>query len=352
MTNRTDNNIDNNKTNQIVGKNGLRIKKYKKLEIIDEKIFEIPTYNQHEIFLNKNYRISLLKEICRHYKIRVSGSKPILINRIYNHLILSKTAVIIQKNGRRYLRSRYNKLLGPALFNRQLCKNDKDLLTFDNVKDILYKEFISYKDNDGNIWGYNIKTLYNLFIKSKGNVISPYTREKIGYNIFYNIKNIIKLSKAFNDKINLSLNEDNEILSQKKKLELRCLELFQYIDELGNYTDIKWFLSLNKTCLIQFIRELMDIWEYRAVLSETVKKEICYPGGNPFRYINMNNINEVNFSNLQKICLTLINQFIKMGINKDSCALGASYVLCALTLVNHDAATALPWLYQSVANID
>ena len=129
MANGMEKNVDSNNTNQIIGKNKgniqniLRTKKYKKLDIIDDKNFEFPTYYQHESFLNKNYRIFLLKEICRYYKIRVSGSKPILINRIYNHLILSKTAVIIQKNGRRYLRIKYNKLLGPALFNRQLCKN-------------------------------------------------------------------------------------------------------------------------------------------------------------------------------------------------------------------------------------
>ena len=35
------------------------------------------------------------------------------------------------------------------------------------------------------------------------------------------------------------------------------------------------------------------------------------------------------------------------GINQDNKALGACYVLGALTIVNENAATALPWLYQS-----
>ena len=42
---------------------------------------------------------------------------------------------------------------------------------------------------------------------------------------------------------------------------------------------------------------------------------------------------------------------VKSGINHDSRALGAYYVLACLTLVNEDAATAMPWLYQSVVPV-
>ena len=40
---------------------------------------------------------------------------------------------------------------------------------------------------------------------------------------------------------------------------------------------------------------------------------------------------------------------ITRGINNASKTLGANYILCALTLVNNDAAENLPWLYQSVS---
>ena len=40
---------------------------------------------------------------------------------------------------------------------------------------------------------------------------------------------------------------------------------------------------------------------------------------------------------------------ISRGINNASKSLGANYILCALTLVNTDAAENLPWLYQSVS---
>ena len=68
--------------------------------------------------------------------------------------------------------------------------------------------------------------------------------------------------------------------------------------------------------------------------------------------INLNTIFTLSHFSLQKLGLSLIERFIKTGINPESSALGASYVLCALTLVNNDAAEALPWLYQSVANLE
>ena len=108
---------------------------------------------------------------------------------------------------------------------------------------------------------------------------------------------------------------------------------------------------MNHHALIEFIRSLIDIWEYRAQLTIEIKKQICFPHGNPFRYINLNEIYYYNFISLQKTTLSIIEQFIKKGIDRDSSNLGASYVLCALTLVNNDAAIAMPWLYQSVSAI-
>ena len=56
-----------------------------------------------------------------------------------------------------------------------------------------------------------------------------------------------------------------------------------------------------------------------------------------------------DISQLQKNALLIINQLITKGISKEHCTLGASYVLCALTLVSEPAAIALPWLFQSVS---
>jgi hypothetical protein len=51
---------------------------------------------------------------------------------------------------------------------------------------------------------------------------------------------------------------------------------------------------------------------------------------------------------VQDIALVIIERLVRSGINRDSRALGANFVLTALTLVNAEAAIALPWLFQSV----
>ena len=47
--------------------------------------------------------------------------------------------------------------------------------------------------------------------------------------------------------------------------------------------------------------------------------------------------------------LAVLEKLVNTGVDKDSKSLGAYYVLGALTLVNQDAATSLPWLFQSVS---
>jgi hypothetical protein len=46
--------------------------------------------------------------------------------------------------------------------------------------------------------------------------------------------------------------------------------------------------------------------------------------------------------------LEVLEKLFNTGVDKDSKSLGAYYVLGALTLVNENAASSLPWLYQSV----
>jgi hypothetical protein len=332
--------------------NDVKSRKIRKVDKVTDENFEIPKYNEYDLVLKKNYRISFLKEICKKYKLRVSGNKPELTNRIYNYLYQSNYAIKIQKNTRKFFRQKYNKLLGPALYKRSLCMNSTDFFTLETIKNIPYIEFFSYKGEDNSVWGFNILSFYNLFIKSGKDVLNPYTREKISCDIFNDIKQIVRLSILFKRPVNITLNDNIENISVKKRIELKCLELFQYMDELGNYTDIKWFMSLNRFQLIKFVRELTDIWEYRAQLEINTKKEICHPYGNPFRYVNLNQIYNLHIISLQKTILSIIEQFIKKGINRESCNLGASYILCGLTLVNYDAAIALPWLYESVAHTE
>ena len=209
--------------------------------------------------------------------------------------------------------------------------------------------FYSFTDNNNQIFGFDIISIHNLLFKYNKKSTNPYNRQPFPKKVIENIKKIKKFSKFFNDNINYDI-EEPEIIPKGKQLELRTVALFHDINELGNYTDAKWFNSLNRNGLIRYIRELLDIWTYRAQLTINIKREICPPNGNPFYLLNVHSINSLSYEVLKEKILNIIELIIKRGINNESKILGSNYVLCALTLVNVDAALSLPWLYQSVAH--
>ena len=96
------------------------------------------------------------------------------------------------------------------------------------------------------------------------------------------------------------------------------------------------------------LRELFDIWNYRANLSQSTQRQICPPNGCPFLHININTLNQLSEENIKKKFIKIIKKFIYSSSNIEQRKLGAVYVLSALTLVNVQAASAMPWLYESV----
>jgi hypothetical protein len=138
-------------------------------------------------------------------------------------------------------------------------------------------------------------------------------------------------------------------VTDSKQLEMKILTLFQKIDSLGNYTNIKWFLELDKKQLIRFARELMDIWNYRANLTYEVKREIVPQRSDPFydRTINVNMLGQHSFIQIRKYCITIIDILINSGMNVNACSLGSYYVLCALTPTQNTYLYPSDWYVQS-----
>lgn len=309
----------------------------------------IPTIETYNELIYNNYNVTQLKSVAKHYKLKISGNKPQLITRIYSFLYFSSYIIKIQKIFRGYLVGKYKKLHGPASIERKLCTNNCDFITMEPIEEINFNQFISYKDTDGFIYGFDITSLHNLFLKSDDEIKNPYNRNLIPDVVFKNIRSLIRLGRILKININLNFEDDTKQISNEKAIELKALSLFQQIDSLGNYSNANWFLSLNRIQLLKFTRELMDIWQYRAQLPVQTKRNICHPTGDPFRYLSIQYINtEQNIWSVKKVLLDVIDKFINSGIDKDSKALGAYYVLGALTLVNSEAATTLPWLFQSV----
>jgi hypothetical protein len=323
----------------------------KPLKIHDENII-IPTITNYHEISNYNYNLSQLKMIAKTYKYKITGNKNELIIRIYSSLYFSSFIIKIQKIFRGLIARKYKGLHGPAALNRKICTNSGDFITMEPLEEINFHQFLSYRDIDGFIYGFDIISLHNLFLKSKDieSVQNPYNRCLIPESVIKTIKSLIRLSRILKIHINLHYEDDTESLSIEKVVELRALTLFQNIDSLGNYSNPQWFLSLDKMQLIKFVRELIDIWNYRSQIDNETKRNIFPPHGDPFRHFNMTYIHtESNLHNIKKVILEVMEKLVNSGLDKDSKSLGAIYVLGSLTLVNSEAATSIPWLFQSFA---
>jgi hypothetical protein len=329
-------------TNQVLSKYlNQELPDYEKCKLrLSDADFFIPRFSEHYMLFKYNYTIPQLKEICKHYKLPRSGSKTTLMTYIYNFLLFSKHATMIQKYVRGFLQRKMNALRGPAFLKRDLCVNDNDFFTLEEVSKITPVQFYSIKDDDGFVYGFDILSLWQLYQRSR-NVENPYNRKEFPKTTYRILKRLVKL----ND-INTQMKDES--LDLEKELELRVVSLFQFINTLGHYTDHSWFLSLNVNRLVRFYREVYDIWNHRAQISYETKARI-YPSGNPFRIAaNMIITDNTSLYELRKLCVTICENLTYYGITDDDKTLGAYYILTALTLQSHDAAVALPWLYQSV----
>lgn len=141
----------------------------------------------------------------------------------------------------------------------------------------------------------------------------------------------------------------------KKTSSSEALELFQYIDQLGNYTNVDWFLNLTKDNLLNLIMELIEIWNYRSELTISMKVKICNPSGNPFYNENISQNQTIiqyltlmpTIEQIRLGVLEILSNFVKKGLTEEHKKIGAYFVLGALTLVSSDAGYSLPWLYES-----
>lgn len=313
----------------------------------NKTIMPLNVSNYKRMFETK-YKLNELKEFAKMYHLKVSGPKKMLQQRIYNYLHESSYAIRIQTIFRSYLIRKYIKVHGPALMKRSLCTNTTDFISMEPIEEIPFHQFISYKDVDEFVYGFDITSLHNLLLKSNGVIKNPYNRNTIPEFVLKNMRSIIRVSRILRIKINLNIEDVLKQVSNETAIELRAITLFQHINELGNYSNAQWFLSLNRFQIYRFIEELVDIWNYRAQLSRNIKREICPPFGNPFMSLDIDRlIGEPNLWDIKNELLSYMESLVNSGVNVDSKSLGAYYVLGALTLVSNDAASSLPWLFQS-----
>ena len=331
-----------------------KCEKRSKVKVLKKK--EELTLNNYNTLIVVKYKMDELKKLCSKYKISKGGNKDELTKRLYEYCKNSIGPLKIQKVFRGFLHRKLHKLQGPALRNRNICTNDTDFFTMDDMIEIPTIQFYSYRDEDNFIYGFNIVSLYNLILKEGSRAKNPYNRSEFDNKVKDNVSSMIRISKVL--KIPIDIDLKNEVMDPAKRMELKILELFQTMNSYGNYANSEWFSDLSRNLHIRFARELVDIWNYRALLTMAKKQEICPPHGTPFLgtpyFTNVANnatLNNISLETLVKYNVQIIENLIKSAMDVDNKMLGTFYVLSALTLVSQHARDAMPWLYDAVVYI-
>lgn len=324
---------------------------YKNISKKNKKVPYITKKTQYNYLIEYNYTIKELKCIINHFKIKCTKQKKDEIrNLLTNILYLSNFVNKIQKLWKKYLICLFNKTLGPSYKNYQLSNNVDDFLTTENIKDINYYYYFSFKDKDNFIYTFNLVSIYSLINKNINK--NPYNRCDFSKELIDKIKLRMRYNKILNETKEFQIYQPRE-LSLKEKIH----SLFHKMDELGNYTNVNWFLELNNARIYKFLYELYEIWNFRAQLTNEHKRNICPPHGNPFiqcnklfltNLMNQTNIQHYSFTTLRNIAYRIMYKFIYSSQNNDNQNMGVIYILSSLTLVSENARASLPWLYASV----
>jgi len=288
----------------------------------------------------ERYTIPHLKDICKQHKLKVSGNKTQLVERINKHFKETSSATRIQRAFRNYLIRQYNYFKGNHI--RHKCTNDTDFYSLDELHEISYEQFFAFKDVSGHVYGWDIASLWNLLIRTKPGekLVNPYNCQPFPTDMWTSLNHVFRLSKALKIAVNFNVDIDETYINSFSS---KLLSTFQHINSLGNYTDHNWIINLTLPQLHRFLQELRDIWLHRAGIDNNTRNLICYN----FPFANYN-LNLVDFDTLREIALETIINLVYKGQTTEYQQLGSMYVLTALTIVSTDAANFLPWLYASV----
>lgn len=234
---------------------------------------------------------------------------------------------------------------GPAMFNRNLCNNETDFCTFDDLIDIPNDEFFSYKDNDNFIYGFHIDSIYRL-IKEKKNSLNPYNREPIPNRIKDNVIKIHSIyKKKYSDKKD-DLNKKNESINiQAKNI---IISVMQKIDCLDFRTNINWIYEASVYKLRLLYKHLQLCWSYKAGLSQNLKRMIYPPtdennGGDPFYDCKSFTSTKNKYEMMIYICAS-INRIVDSSEDISSKISGCIVSLMAINEINRECSAYNSWL--------
>ena len=386
---------DTNTDNKIVTNNNSNTNK---VFIKKEDILNYKDWKKSDKKLS-SYTLKDLKPICKYYKLRCSGKKKEIIDRIEDFFKKTIYSIKIQSFWRRKIVLLNNKLRGPALNNRDICANQVDFNTLEPLSEIDNNNFFSYIEKVNNnqyIWGFNFYSIIEL-LNNQNIPKNPFNRSELNKE---NINNILKLfrinnilfpkqiintsnefnlhtinipdeyniiglsytyyrPKCFNKSLIKSLTNKQLYINICKKrvsnIDERIRNIFYTFDSYGNYTSTEWLYQLDFNKLVTFYKQLFSIWNNSrtSIIPTTIKRKICIlfdPFQGLFRGTIVYNRNDHDRSifTMRVAVVTIIENMIYASIDEEYSKIGSLHCLTALTVVSPGARATLPWLWESL----
>lgn len=299
----------------------------KKILINDKKIIKYDKFINNDKLYLKNDIINTIYYYKNKYKKSNLKKKKknelfIILNDIFNNYDLKKI-IKLQSYIRKFLTLLYNDR-GPGYYNKRIIKNKEDFYYMKDINKIDNIYFYSYKDNLNNIWGFDIRSIYNLLLKDNKN---PWTRDPIPQNIINNVYYIInKLKKK---KIDVNL-EKYEIKDENKKTHQLIIDYVSEITRHGYNCEVNWIHNLTIFDLKKLYKGLEDLWNYRLQIPIHSKIEIIPPTGILFN-IPITYINKIK--NKNKLINIILTELYKFNITNNM-PLSCMYFLICLSDIN------------------
>tara|TARA_B100000214_G_scaffold370938_1_gene346434 strand:+ start:178 stop:1206 length:1029 start_codon:yes stop_codon:yes gene_type:complete len=320
--------------------------KHRRLYLIEEDIISIEKYTGVQSdYLRKDMITSIEKIYHSNYgNIRYKKKDEIfqLLDTILQVLqnysekdiqrITKLQRIIKNKN-----KQRDGLLRGEGYLKRSLCKNQVDFYTFETIDEIDPKYFFSYKDEEGMIWFFDIRSFNKLVEMNQGN---PYTRKMIPKKVIERSKKLIEIisTDLLNDEVDQEL-----VLTKKQMIKQKTIDIFSQMEQYGYSCNLEWFFKMNLSTLKKLYRSLEDIWNYRLNLTYEVKSRISPPNGLVFN-IPVNHVYSLHtIEDVQDIILTEVMKF-NNAISNDDRKLGYMYFLIGLTTVSKECYDAYSWM--------
>jgi hypothetical protein len=230
----------------------------------------------------------------------------------------------------------------------KVYQNETDFYNLDSIENIPKEYFYEYLE-DSKYYAFDIRTLNDYLISCNPleGYKNPYTHVTIPLEKAEEIKKHYKLL----EKKGLTLDGYKELdtIEPDKKLEWRCLGIFQKINELGHYSEYRWFWDLELKGLKSMYAGLEDLWNYRLYLTKEQRNKII-PKYKPFKTYTVEGFKTIkNLNTARTVLLDQIEKFISAGKpegknGNDNKYTGSILVLTALVEVSPKAAQIMPHL--------